>query len=184
MKRIVSCLLLVLFCLSIPKAILAVDKVSLGAATLAFRMPQKAPLDTRAIKLESFLTSYKSPLAGSAEHLVEEADRNDLDWRLVAAIAGLESTFCKHIPQGSYNCWGWGIPTGAKSGVAFGSWEAGVTTVSEGLKTRYVDRGAITVEQIGRIYAASPTWASRIRFFLAKIDEHDPVTDEIIEVTL
>lgn len=177
-------LLLTIICLSLPKVTFAVDKVSIGAATLAFKMPQKAPQDIRAAKLDSFLLAYKSPLAGSADHLVAEADKNELDWRLVTAIAGLESTFCKHIPQGSYNCWGWGIPTGASSGIAFSSWEAGITTVSEGLKDRYIDRGAVTIEQIGRIYAASPTWASRVRFFITKIDEHIPVTDKIVEVTL
>lgn len=140
--------------------------------------------DWRVAKLEAFLASHGSPMTAQASVFVSEADRLNLDWRLVAAIAGVESTFGKHVPGGSYNGWGWGIPTGARSGVGFESWEHGIATVSEGLKTRYVDRGAVTVEQIGRIYAASPRWASNVRFFLAKIDAFAPKDARTLAVTL
>lgn len=140
--------------------------------------------DWRVAKLEAFLSSHGSPMTAQASVFVSEADRLNLDWRLVAAIAGVESTFGKHVPGGSYNGWGWGIPTGARSGVGFENWEHGITTVSEGLKTRYVDRGAVTVEQIGRIYAASPRWAGNVRFFIAKIDAFAPKGARTLAVTL
>ena len=138
----------------------------------------------RVAKLEEFLASFNSPLTNKASHFVSEADRLSLDWRLVAAIAGVESTFGKHVPGGSYNGWGWGIPTGARSGIGFESWEHGITTVSEGLKKRYVDRGAITVEQIGRIYAASPRWAGNVHFFIRQIDKFSPRGTDLLAVTI
>ncbi len=140
--------------------------------------------DERIDTLRAYLSMHNSPLAGEAPHFISEADRLGLDWKLVAAIAGTESTFGKHVPSGSYNAWGWGVPTGAQSGITFGSWKQGITTVSEGLKYRYIDRGAVTVEHIGRIYAASPRWAGNVRFFLNKIEEFTPADPALLAVTL
>jgi hypothetical protein len=127
-------------------------------------------VDTRVERLTTFLKRYNSPVSQYAHVFVEEADKNNLDWKFVASIAGLESTFCKQIPSNSYNCWGWGIPTGAQSGIAFDTFAHGVETVSQGLRQNYLNRGLITVEQIGRVYAASPTWAIRVRYFMDQLD--------------
>jgi hypothetical protein len=133
-------------------------------------------IDTRVERLETFLKRYNSPVSEYAHVFIEEADKNNLDWKFVASIAGLESTFCQHIPTGSYNCWGWGIPTGAQSGIAFDTFAHGVATVSQGLRQNYLNRGLLTVEQIGRVYAASPTWAIRVRFFMDQLDSWNPGT--------
>lgn len=140
--------------------------------------------DERIDRLRAYLAAHNSPLAEASGHFVAESDRLGLDWKLVAAIAGTESTFGKRVPTGSYNAWGWGIPTGAQSGIAFGSWKQGITTVSEGLKYRYIDRGASSIEHIGRIYAASPRWAGNVRFFLNKIETFSPTDPDLLEVTL
>lgn len=126
--------------------------------------------DTRVKTLQSYLAAHNSPLTDYAAFFVSEADRLSLDWRLVAAIAGTESTFGKFVPNNSYNAWGWGIFTGKSDGIHFSSWADGIRTVSEGLKFRYVDKGAKTVEQMGTIYAASPVWASHVLYFMEKID--------------
>lgn len=140
--------------------------------------------DERVDQLRGYLTMHNSPLAGDASHFIAEADRLGLDWKLVAAISGTESTFGKHVPGDSYNAWGWGIPTGAQSGIVFGSWKQGITAVSEGLKYHYVDRGAVSVEQIGRIYAASPRWSGNVRFFLNEIESFTPADPSLLAVTL
>lgn len=152
-----------------------------GAATLAVH---EVPKDARVTKLSAYLTAHDSPLASEASHFVAEADRFSLDWRLVPAISGVESTFGKFVPSGSYNGWGWGIPTGAQSGVGFRDWKEGITMVSEGLRTNYLDRGATTIEQIGRIYAASPRWAGNVRFFLAQIEAFQPNHSELLDITI
>src|SRR5215204_5196260 len=54
--------------------------------------------DTRAEVLSKFLEARNSPLAPYAKSFVEEADRNNLDWKLVAAISGNESQFGELIP--------------------------------------------------------------------------------------
>jgi hypothetical protein len=140
--------------------------------------------DARVAKLRAYLETHASPLADEAEHFVAEADRLGLDWKLVAAIAGVESTFGKFIPRNSYNGWGWGIFTGASDGIHFKDWRDGITTVSEGLRYRYIDKGATSIEQIGRIYAASPAWSTKVRFFLTQIEDYVPTRVEHLAVTI
>ncbi|MCX8008752.1 MAG: hypothetical protein N3A54_03525, partial [Patescibacteria group bacterium] len=113
--------------------------------------------DKRVVVLEKYLQQYNSPLAPYAETFIQEADIHNIDWKLVAAIAGLESQFGKRIPKNSYNAWGWGIPTPESKGIYFQSWNHGIQTVSRGLKENYTQKGLITIEQIGKRYAASPT---------------------------
>lgn len=130
--------------------------------------------DPRVIRLKGYLQTKNPQLAGSAAHFVAEADRLDIDWRLVAAISGLESSFCLHIPARSYNCWGWGIPKADTVNIGFSGFNDGITRVSEGLRYKYIDRGLESIEEIGRVYAASPTWSSRVRFFMADITKWEP----------
>jgi len=140
--------------------------------------------DPRIAHLENYLTSFHSPLAKDARHIISEADRLQIDWKLIPAIAGVESTFCKRIPSGSHNCWGWGIPTGSESGIGFSSLAQGITIVSDGLRTNYMNRGAKSLEQIGRIYAASPAWASKVRFFIDQIDTFSQSNPLLLDVTI
>lgn len=141
-------------------------------------------VDKRVTKLQAYLESFESPLAAHAPTFIEEADRNDVDWRLVAAIAGTESTFGKHIPTGSYNAWGWGIPTGTQSGVGFKDWKEGIAVVTRGLKINYIEKGAESLEQIGYIYAASPAWAGHVQFFIDKLDAFTPTGPDYLDVTI
>jgi len=167
----------------LPGPVFAVDEA--GAAA-ELNHPIKAVLpDERVTRLRAFLQSHDSPLADQASTFVAEADRNNLDWKLVAAIAGVESTFGREIPPGSYNGWGWGIPTGAQSGVGFGNWEQGIATVSEGLSKNYFGRGAKTIYDVGWIYAANGnSWGSHVVYFLNKIQAFQPVSPAQLAVSI
>jgi len=126
--------------------------------------------DSRVKILESFLNKYSSPLAAYAKDFIHNADFYGLDWRLVASISGVESTFGKQIPYNSYNGWGWGIY--GNNMIYFSSWEQGIETVSKGLRENYLDKwGATDVYEIGRIYATDPNWAAKVDFFIQKITE-------------
>lgn len=180
MKRLLILIVLVL----LPGAatpVFAVDNVADSAASLTIHL---ASVDTRVAHLRSYLLSHDSPLASEAARFVAEADRTNLDWRLLTAISGVESTFGKQIPSGSYNAWGWGIPTGAQWGVAFTSWNDAITTISHGLKENYVDKGAVTIDQIGRIYAASPAWSWKVRYFIDQITDFRPSSPDLLAVTI
>ena len=65
--------------------------------------------DARAEIIRQYLNKYDSPLQPESELIVELADKYNFDYRWLVAIAQQESNLCKHIPDNSYNCWGWGI---------------------------------------------------------------------------
>ncbi len=65
--------------------------------------------DARAEIIRQYLKKYDSPLEPLADLIVELSDQNNFDYRWFVAIAQQESGLCKHIPENSYNCWGWGI---------------------------------------------------------------------------
>jgi hypothetical protein len=126
--------------------------------------------------LERYLKAERSPLASHAATFIAVADRYDLDWRLLPALAGAESGFGQHIPKNSFNAWGWGIPTGAKSGVGFDSWDDGIETVGRGLKTKYIDKGYTTLLKMESKYTppsaaqASHPWVSSIEQFMLELE--------------
>ncbi|OGH18682.1 MAG: hypothetical protein A3C22_00715 [Candidatus Levybacteria bacterium RIFCSPHIGHO2_02_FULL_37_10] len=127
--------------------------------------------DSRIKSLGEFLQKYNSPLSPFASDFVEIADKYELDWKLVAAISGVESTFGQQIPYNSFNGWGWGIY--GDNIIRFSSWNEGIETVSEGLRTQYIDKwGTEDVYEIGRFYAASPTWAQRVVYFMNLIEKY------------
>ena len=126
--------------------------------------------DNRVKILREFLESYNSPIAPFARAFVETADIYNLDWKLVAAISGVESTFGQQIPSGSYNGWGWGVY--GNNVTYFSSWENGLQTISKGLRENYMDKwGATNVYEIGRTYAASSAWASHVEYFMNRISD-------------
>ncbi len=61
-------------------------------------------LDRKAEILAQYLAKYNSPLQYHAQDFIDAANTYKLDWKLVASIAGVESTFGKFIP-GGYNGW-------------------------------------------------------------------------------
>lgn len=122
--------------------------------------------DVRVIKLEKFLAKYNSPLTPYADVFLRSADRHNIDWRLVPAITGVESTFGKRIPYNSYNAYGW-----ANGDYRFESWESSIEHVTKTLREKYYNKGADTIDKIARRYAPpSTTWGKNVKFFMNKIE--------------
>lgn len=65
--------------------------------------------DVRAEKIDQYFKSNNMPLAGYGQQMVEVADKNDIDWRLIPALAVIESTggkyACKKV---TFSAFGWG----------------------------------------------------------------------------
>ncbi len=148
----------------------AKDETAVTSAALISPVEKNKP-DTRIVVLTEYLKKKNSPLVDSADTFVQEADKHNLDWKFVAAIAGLESSFGKHIPYNSYNGWGWGVY--GDNVMRFSSWDEAIQTISQGLRENYMDKGATDINSIGRIYAASPTWAQRVSFFMRDIERFE-----------
>jgi hypothetical protein len=155
--------------LYLPQTTSASEIASGSSASLQSTLIAKGE-DNRGKILKKFLEQHSSPLALHSNNFVKTADKYELDWRLVASISGVESTFGKFIPNNSYNGWGWGIY--GENVIYFSSWEDGIETISKGLRENYIDKwGAEDVYAIGSIYAASPRWAGNVAYFMEKITQ-------------
>jgi len=125
--------------------------------------------DARAMVLQKFLKLNNSPLLPYANMLVQTADHYGLDWKLIPAIAQKESGLCRVIPEGSHNCWGWGIHS--KGTLMFDNYPEAIDTVAKGLKEKYIDMGYTTPEKIMTKYAHpdSTTWADGVSMYMEQI---------------
>jgi hypothetical protein len=122
--------------------------------------------DTRLEKLKVFLEKYNSPLAPYSEVFIKTADKYEIDWRLLPAITGVESTFGRQIPYNSYNAYGWN-----NGRYYFQSWEDSIEIVSKALKEKYYNRGLDNPYKIGPVYAPpSPFWGKRVDSFMERIE--------------
>ena len=126
--------------------------------------------DIRVANLKYFFRKYDSVLYDQAEYIVSMADMYKLDYRLIPAIAMQESNLCKHIYEGSHNCWGWGI-YGDKV-TRFDSYNEAIETISRGIKKNYIDKGLTTPEAIMRKYTppSDGSWAFGVNTFLKMIE--------------
>ncbi|MBI2026176.1 MAG: glucosaminidase domain-containing protein [Candidatus Levybacteria bacterium] len=169
MKNKLIIVLILALILAFPLSSFGEERASASSAEIQtdFTQPDSEYL-SRVRTLKAYLEAYGSPMAENAEDFVREAKRYDLDWRFVAAIAGLESSFGKAIPYNSYNAWGWGVY--GDNVIRFASWKEGIQTISQGLREKYMDKwGKTNVYEIGAVYAASPTWAVRVERFMVNI---------------
>lgn len=126
-------------------------------------------IDKKAEILASYLAAHNSPLQYHAQDFIDAANTYNLDWRLVPAISGVESTFGKFIP-GGYNGWGWGVY--GDQAIFFNSWTEAIYTISKGLRENYIDRGYTEPYSMNRIYAASNSWGSKVSYFMQDIEEY------------
>ena len=64
---------------------------------------------SKAEAIDSYFRKYDMPLEGTGMKMVEEAEKYDLDWRLLPAIAVRESTGGKFAcKKATFNPFGWG----------------------------------------------------------------------------
>lgn len=126
--------------------------------------------DARVELVRQYLEYWSSPLEPLAGLAVQTADKYDLDYRLITAIAQQESNLCKIIPPGSNNCWGWGIHSEGTLG--FDSFEEGIETVSRGLREEYFNKGYETFEEIMTKYTplSNGSWAAGVTKFMSEME--------------
>lgn len=131
--------------------------------------------DARAEIVANFLRKYHSPLTPYDHYgrmLVEIADKHQLDFRLVPAIMMQESNLCKSIPDGSYNCLGFGVHSGGT--LHFDSYYANFDRAARELRDFYVDEGRLTVSAIADKYTASvDAWVPAVNQFMAEMEYDD-----------
>ncbi len=145
---------------------LATSPEAVVSAVPKFREVNEPVFDYRVYTLRKFLSKFNSPLTPYSSEFIKQADYYGLDYRMVPAISGVESTFGKRIPAGSYNAYGW-----VNGNYSFKSWPDSIQIVSKTLKYNYIDRGAVSIARIAKIYAPpSTTSGVKVQYFVSKID--------------
>lgn len=132
-------------------------------------LAQTSVQDGRVTALQKFFAQYKSPLLPHAQLIISLADKYNMDYRLVPAIAMKESTLCHKIPKDSYNCWGYGI-YGDKV-TRFENYKEAINTVSKGLGERYIGIGLTDPQQIMAKYnpVSNGSWAETVSYVMERI---------------
>jgi len=145
MKKRLVILILAIFVV-LPQSAAARSVVT-DSATLKSEANSDQDFDSRQFILKAFFRKKDSFLTDYTKEFIQTADKNNLDWRLLPAIAGLESGFGKRLAKGSFNPFGWG-----GGYFCFDSWPAGIDCVGKALGEKPYPR-ELTPEAIGPIYA-------------------------------
>lgn len=111
--------------------------------------------------ITKILKANNSPLVDSVDAFISACSNYQLDCYLLPSITRLESSYGQFIHPNSNNPFGWG-----GGYIMFDTWGDSINAVGKGLRTNYIDKGANDIYAIGKIYAASPTWAVRVERFI------------------
>lgn len=118
--------------------------------------------------------SLKSNLSGTGIYFAKYASEMEIDPYLAVAIVLHEtgcSWTCSKLVRECNNVGGMkGSPgCGGGSYKAFDTLEDGIYGFMNNLKVNYYDKGLTTPETIGRKYAGSDTWSSKVNYYIDKI---------------
>lgn len=167
MKQFICVVLSFIFALFTARPVIA-ETVPIAGHSASLMLKNAGKPDVRPDRVRRFLVKYNSPLIPHAKLIVELADKYEIDWRLVTAISGVESTFCKAIPYNSYNCWGW-----RNGDHYFKNYSDALEIVSKALGNNYYKKGLKSPEAIARVYAPPSTaWARNVRFFMNLFEDN------------
>jgi hypothetical protein len=166
MKRFVL-LALILYAIFNPKTIFA--------PSTSIAMAKEVVADPRIEKLDGFLRNYNSPLAGHADNFIRTADTYHLDWRLLPAIAGAESTFARFTPScAGNNPFGWTSTSSPCGFWRFESLDDAIKFVGEkiGTKTSYAEfQRSGKIEELAFTYNPSgqEVWVNKVNYFMEEL---------------
>lgn len=166
MKRtiVISSIVLILSLASIPKFHKTAAAPVIPAGLISATSTAIEPGDVRADLIDGYFRRKKMPLAGMGEAMVRASDREDLDWRLLPALAVREST------GGRFACgknpFGW-----ASCRRTFGSWEEAIDAVSAALGHGRAYRGKTLRAKLETYNPPSivPTYAAEVMAIMADI---------------
>ena len=125
----------------------------------------KSEKDNRAEKLKKYLESKNSPYSDKAQFFVKTADKYQIEYTVLPAISGIESSFGLHLVGNSHNPFGWG-----GGYIYYDSWEDCIESVAKGIATHYPSD---IPEEIGPIYTPPNyiNWISAVKQFQGEIKQ-------------
>lgn len=130
--------------------------------------------DIRVEKIYRYLQKYHSPMLKHTQDLVMLADQYQVDPFLIVAIAQCETNLGKKSPEDCFNAFGLGIYGDKKA--CFDNWPHNLEAMSKTLRTKYLDYGLVTPEQIMEKYCPASIeksdghWAKCVNKFKADVE--------------
>lgn len=120
-------------------------------------------------KIDAYYKKRGMPLEGYGAKLVEEAEKNDLDWRLLPAISIQETTGGKFACHN--NPFGWG-----SCKIKFQDWNEAIETVARNLggnnpKTERYYKGKTTLEKLDYYNSEVDSYTKDILNYMELIDQ-------------
>ncbi len=138
--------------------------------------------DSRAQKIDAVYKKYSCPMEGLGETFVNEADKANIPWWLVASVAFKESTCGKKMPivngVNSFNAWGWGVY--GSNIASFDNWARGIETVSKYFGDKFYSKGVTEACDIMKIYTPSSpngVWCQDVKAFGQEIQNYQTPND-------
>lgn len=133
---------------------------------------------TRALAIDAYFKSKNMPLAGYGLKMVLEAEKNELDWRLLPAISVIETTggkfMCKN-PKAPNNPFGWG-----SCKLGFKSIDIAIETVARNLggnnprtARHYAEKDTKGILEAYNPPAIVPNYVPKVVKVMETIGEHD-----------
>lgn len=129
------------------------------------------PKDIRYDALNKFFAGTDSPLKSYVNELISAADRYNLDYALLPAIAMQESGGCKNIPKNSFNCWGFGI-YGSKV-LNFSNYSEAISQVAKTISSAYIKNGRTNPTLLEDLWTPTSRgqWSYAVNYFMTKIHQ-------------
>ncbi len=141
--------------------------IGLTAVVVAQSVESKYKDDPRLARLTYFLKANNSPVSHLAVDFIAAADRHGLDWRLLPAIAMVESG--AGIAHARNNIFGW---NSARTG--FASVREGIYVVARRLAWSRLYREK-DLDGVLRTYNRKPGYSGRVKGFMLKVSATEPL---------
>jgi hypothetical protein len=148
---------------------------------LAFNqaMSQKAEDPSTKAKvdaIDAYFKSHKMPLEGTGLKMVQESEKNNLDWRLLPALSVIESTGGRHAcKKATHSFFGWG-----SCKIDFNSDEEAIEIVAKNLggnnpNTDQHYAGKTTEEILKKYNSVIHNYTQKVTNVMDEISEYLPV---------
>lgn len=132
--------------------------------------------DARAARIDAIFEEYNCPIRNKGNVFVEEAEKNDIPYWLVAAVAFQESSCGKYTPKvegtESSNLWGWGV--WGEHIYMFENVDEGIGVVSKYMAENFYSQGITDPCIIMKTYTppSNGSWCKGVKFFRDQIMDY------------
>ncbi len=166
-----------------PQIALSIQQNMQANSLLAYNQAMDAKakiLQTKADAIDAYFLAHNMPLAGTGLKMVQEAEKNDLDYRLIPAIAVRESTGGRHAcVKVKNNPFGWG-----SCKIGFKSYGEAIETLARNLggnnpTTQHHYSGKTTKEILQKYNPPSiaPKYVPQVLSIMDSIGKENPANE-------